>query len=62
MLSITGAERSLRARKRARCSFGLCAAQSCTSGIDSSSRPQLSLRRETNVRKEDRPKAVPLNR
>src|SRR5216684_2757041 len=40
-LSISGAERSLRARKRARRGFGVCAAQSCTSGIDSRSRPQL---------------------
>ena len=39
-LSIPGAERSLRARKRARRGFGVCAAQSCTSGIDRRSRPE----------------------
>ena len=39
-LSISGAERSLRARKRARRGFGVCAAQSCTSGIDRRSRPE----------------------
>jgi hypothetical protein len=33
-------ERSLRARKRARRGFGVCAAQSCTSGIDRRSRPE----------------------
>src|SRR5215469_7387417 len=40
-LSISGAERSRRARKRARRGFGLCAAQSCTREIERRSRPEL---------------------
>jgi len=39
-LSILGAQRSRRARKRARRGFGFCAAQSCTSGIDRRSRSE----------------------
>ena len=40
-LSIPGAERSRRARKRVRRGFGVCGARSCTSGIDRRSRAQL---------------------
>ena len=40
-LSIFGAQRSRRARKRARRDFGLCAAVNCTSGIERGSRAEL---------------------
>jgi hypothetical protein len=41
--------------------FWVCAAQSCTSGIDRGADRSGRLRRETNVRKEDQSKAVPLH-
>ena len=60
-LSILGAQRSRRARKRARRGFGFCAPQSCTSGFDRRSDRSAKLRPETSVARKDQPKAEPMN-
>jgi len=59
-LSISGAERSRRARKRARRGFGDAPRRAAQAGLTGGADWSGRLRRETNVRKEDQPKAAPL--
>jgi hypothetical protein len=59
-LSISGAERSRRARKRARRGFGYAPRRAAQAGLTGGADWSGRLRRETNVRKEDQPKAAPL--